>query len=115
MTEVFRIKGSPSTPEVAHGARRVKISTCDSGCDDNLPGKDSTLDNPRDSQQQLSVSSFSGNGNFDFPIRDLPIKRNIPRNVSMNEFKNILYLATGSSSNIYSAVWDGQLVIIKVR
>jgi hypothetical protein len=66
---------------------------------------------------QLHGASLSPSGmedNFSFQMRDLPVRRAISHHVSLNEFKNIQVVARGSSSEIFSATWKDQEVIIKV-
>mmetsp|Transcript_34524 Transcript_34524/g.32891 ORF Transcript_34524/g.32891 Transcript_34524/m.32891 type:complete len:387 (-) Transcript_34524:298-1458(-) len=51
---------------------------------------------------------------FDFDIAELPILRNIDRRVDLNNVAGLEYLSSGSNSEIYSAVWDNQRVIVKM-
>lgn len=51
---------------------------------------------------------------FDFNIIDLPLLRNINRRVDLNEMVSLEYITGGSHSQIYSATWLGQSVIVKV-
>ena len=51
---------------------------------------------------------------FDFNIIDLPLLRDINRRVDLNEMSSLEYITGGSHSQIYSATWHGQSVIVKV-
>jgi hypothetical protein len=51
---------------------------------------------------------------FDFNIIDLPLLRDINRRVDLNEMASLEYITGGSHSQIYSATWHGQSVIVKV-
>jgi hypothetical protein len=53
-------------------------------------------------------------GEFSFFIDDLPIKRDVNRNVDLEELVDLEYITEGSSSHIFSAVWQDQPVIVKV-
>lgn len=53
-------------------------------------------------------------GEFAFFIDDLPIKRDVNRNVDLEELVDLEYITEGSSSHIFSAVWQDQPVIVKV-
>lgn len=52
---------------------------------------------------------------FDYHITDLPLLRDINRRVDLNEMVALEYVTGGSHSQIYSAMWHGQSVIVKVR
>lgn len=52
---------------------------------------------------------------FDFNIVNLPLLRDINRRVDLNEMVALEYVTGGSHSQIYSAMWHGQSVIVKVR
>lgn len=52
---------------------------------------------------------------FDFNIINLPLLRDINRRVDLNEMVALEYVTGGSHSQIYSAMWHGQSVIVKVR
>jgi hypothetical protein len=47
-------------------------------------------------------------------VVDLPLLRDIDRKVDLNDVVGLEYLSTGSNSQIYSAVWNNQRVIVKV-
>ena len=51
---------------------------------------------------------------FSFFIEDLPIRRNIIRDVDLEELVNLEYVTEGSSSHIFSAIWEDEQVIVKV-
>lgn len=51
---------------------------------------------------------------YDFNIIDLPLLRDINRRVDLNEMASLEYITGGSHSQIYSATWHGQSVIVKV-
>jgi hypothetical protein len=51
---------------------------------------------------------------FDFDIAELPILRDIDRRVDLNNVIGLEYLSSGSNSQIYSAVYNNQRVIVKV-
>ena len=51
---------------------------------------------------------------FDFNIIDLSLLRNINRRVDLNEMVSLEYVTDGSHSQVYSAVWNNQQVIVKV-
>jgi hypothetical protein len=53
-------------------------------------------------------------GEFSFFIDDLPIKREVNRDVDLEELVDLEYITEGSSSHIFSAVWQDQPVIVKV-
>lgn len=59
-----------------------------------------------------------GNGHtvkdFSFYIDDLPVKREIDRDVDVDELMDVEYLTDGSSSTIFSARWRDDEVIVKV-
>ena len=52
---------------------------------------------------------------FSFYIDDLPIKRDIDRDVDVDELTDLEFLTDGSSSNIFSARWRDEEVIVKVN
>ena len=52
---------------------------------------------------------------FDFNIMNLRLLRNINRRVDLNEMVNLEYVTGGSHSQIYSATWQNQPVIVKVN
>ena len=52
---------------------------------------------------------------FDYHITDLPLLRDINRRVDLNVMVALEYVTGGSHSQIYSAMWHGQSVIVKVR
>jgi hypothetical protein len=52
---------------------------------------------------------------FNFDIDDLPIKREIDRDVDVDELMDLEYITDGSSSNIFSARWRNEDVIVKVN
>ena len=51
---------------------------------------------------------------FDFNIVNLPLLRDINRRVDLNEMVSLEYIAGGSHSQVYSAMWNNQSVIVKV-
>ena len=51
---------------------------------------------------------------FDFNIIELSLLRNINRRVDLNEMVSLEYVTDGSHSQVYSAVWNNQQVIVKV-
>lgn len=55
-----------------------------------------------------------GRGEFSFFIDDLPIKRDISRDVDLEELVDLEYVTEGSSSHIFSAIWRDEQVIVKV-
>lgn len=61
------------------------------------------------------IKSSRVNTQFDFDVTDLPLLRDIDRRVDLNDVIGLEYLSSGSNSQIYSAVWQGQRVIVKVR
>lgn len=52
---------------------------------------------------------------FDFNIIELPLLRNINRRVDLNEMVSLEYVTDGSHSQVYSAVWNNQPVVVKVK
>ena len=59
-----------------------------------------------------SIRSLKG---FDFSIIDLPLLRNINRRVDLNEMVSLEYVTGGSHSQVYSAMWNNQSVVVKVK
>jgi hypothetical protein len=49
-----------------------------------------------------------------FEISKLPITKNIDRNVSLEAFSNLEFLAYGSNSHIYGAIWKNEQVVVKM-
>lgn len=62
-----------------------------------------------------AVKSQRTEKTFDFNIIDLRLLRNINRRVDLNEMLHLEYVTGGSHSQIYSATWQNQSVIVKVR
>lgn len=52
---------------------------------------------------------------FNFIANALSLRRNVQRNVDLEEMINVKYLCAGSNSHIFSAIWEGQNVIVKVN
>lgn len=50
---------------------------------------------------------------FSFPISQMPIKSEVPSDLSFASFADLTHIADGSNSNIYTARWVGEKVIIK--
>jgi hypothetical protein len=57
---------------------------------------------------QLSLKSF------DYRITDLIMRRTINRSMDLHEMVKLEYIAGGSHSQVFSAVWEDQAVVIKV-
>ena len=53
-------------------------------------------------------------GEFSYFIDDIPIKRDILRDVDLEELVDLEYVTEGSSSHIFSAIWRDEPVIVKV-
>ena len=51
---------------------------------------------------------------YGYFIDDLPIKKNILREVDLEELVDLEYITEGSSSHIFSASWRDEEVIVKV-
>ena len=51
---------------------------------------------------------------FGYFIDDLPVKRDILREVDLEELVDLEYITEGSSSHIFSASWRDEQVIVKV-
>ena len=87
-------------------------------CDDDSPSRslkqvpkpfdDTKLDRDRDDGASHPVAEFS------YYIEDLPIKRNILRDVDLEELVDLEYVTEGSSSHVFSALWMDEQVIVKV-
>ena len=52
---------------------------------------------------------------FNFVANELSLRRNVKSNVDLEEMINVKYLCAGSNSHIFSAIWNGQDVIVKVH
>lgn len=64
---------------------------------------------------ELSVSAEEASRDeFGYFIDDLPIKRDIMREVDLEELADLEYVTEGSSSHIFSASWRDEPVIVKV-
>jgi hypothetical protein len=64
---------------------------------------------------QITPGSWHDGDGFSFNIDKLSVKREINRNVDLNEMTHMSFVTEGSNSHIFSAVWNNRNVIIKVR
>jgi hypothetical protein len=69
-----------------------------------------TNENNQDEQHEQQNEATS----FLFPITKIPIKYDVPNNLTMHDFQEIKYIADGSNANIFIALYHGQKVIIKM-
>lgn len=51
---------------------------------------------------------------FSFPVGEIPSDNSIPDDLTNSSFSKITHIADGSNSNIYTAVYQGQKVVIKM-
>ena len=68
----------------------------------------------RDLEESVREGSQHSRGTFSFKISNLEIRRDINRQVDLQEFTNMAFLTEGSNSHIFSATWQNQPVIIKM-
>lgn len=60
------------------------------------------------------AESFKSSGEFGFDINELVVHSTVDTNVSSEEFSDMEFITEGSNSHIFSAMWRGQLVIVKM-
>jgi hypothetical protein len=51
---------------------------------------------------------------FNFVVNSLSIRRNVGRQLMLEDLENIKYVCSGSNSLIFSAIWNNQDVVVKV-
>ena len=69
-----------------------------------------TNENNQDEQHEQQNEATS----FLFPITKIPIKYDVPNDLTMHDFQEIKYIADGSNANIFIALYHDQKVIIKM-
>ena len=68
----------------------------------------------RSGLQKPTTKIVSGRDDFDFSSQALLLRRDIDRQINLEEMANVKYLCAGSNSHIFSATWQNQSVIVKV-
>lgn len=71
--------------------------------------------NVRELKWSTQDGTSHARGEFSYFIDDLPVKRDISRDVDLEELVDLEYVTEGSSSHIFSAIWREEQVIVKVR
>ena len=51
---------------------------------------------------------------FSFPLMNLPVKQMVDDNLTLDNFKEVKHLADGSNANVFTAIFRGEQVIIKM-
>jgi hypothetical protein len=51
---------------------------------------------------------------YSFPVSEIPAAAVIPDNLSFDNFQDLKHLADGSNSNVYTAKYRGQQVVVKI-
>jgi len=51
---------------------------------------------------------------FCYPVKHIPAQAKIPTRLTLADFTNVVHLADGSNANCYTALYNGQKVVIKM-
>jgi serine/threonine protein kinase len=51
---------------------------------------------------------------FSYPVAEIPAKQLVPGGLTMEDFSNVQHIADGSNSNIFTAEFKGETVVIKM-
>jgi hypothetical protein len=77
-------------------------------------GKDFDVNSEDLFRKENDVNLENESTNFIFPIDDVPVAHSIPLDLNINFFTQLKHFADGSNSNVYTAFYGDELVIIKM-
>jgi len=63
---------------------------------------------------EADLPSWDPQTSFCYPVKDIPARAKIPTKLTLADFTNVVHLADGSNANCYSALYNGQKVVIKM-
>lgn len=73
------------------------------------------LDNaPENRAQDCPADVVADLPEFNFVVNSLSIRRNVGRQLLLEDLENITYVCSGSNSLIFSAIWNNKDVVVKV-
>lgn len=76
------------------------------------PEHEQTHDEP---VQELSIPpTWEPVDSYSFPVSEIPAASVIPDNLTFDNFQELKHLADGSNSNVYTAKYRGQQVVVKI-